>query len=112
MWQKAHHITLEIYRLSKPFPKEELFGLTSQLRRAALSIENNIAEGFGRRTKKDFASFLHNSLGSLYETHSMLHVAYDLGLMPESEYHTMCNQSFELRKILKTFISKLRTPHY
>lgn len=78
VWKTSHQLTLEIYRLSKTFPKEEVFGITSQIRRSCVSIENNIAEGYGRRTKKDFSSFLYNALGSLYETQSLLMLCKDL----------------------------------
>jgi four helix bundle protein len=72
VWEKAHHFTLAIYRLSKTFPKEELFGLTSQIRRAAASIPTNIAEGCGRSTDPDFARFLQIAFGSACEVESDL----------------------------------------
>jgi four helix bundle protein len=68
LWKEAHQLTIKVYEVSKKFPKEELFGVTSQLRRAATSISCNIAEGCGRYTAKDFANFLQISLGSTNET--------------------------------------------
>lgn len=67
VWEKAHQFTLGVYRVSRLFPKEEIYALTSQLRRAASSIAANIAEGCGKNTKKDFANFLNISLGSSNE---------------------------------------------
>jgi four helix bundle protein len=68
VWEKAHGLTLEIYRYTKDFPKEELYSLTNQLRRAASSVPANIAEGCGKQTKADFANFLNIALGSANET--------------------------------------------
>lgn len=67
VWEEAHKLTLEIYKLTKNFPKEELFGLTSQMRRATVSISSNIAEGCGRGSNKEYANFIQIALGSAYE---------------------------------------------
>lgn len=81
VWQEAHTLVLEIYTASKVFPKEELFGLTSQMRRAAVSITSNIAEGFVRQTKNDKVNFYTTALASLSELRSQLLVARDLEYM-------------------------------
>lgn len=75
VWQRAIEYTELIYKISENFPKAEIFGLQSQLRRSAVSIALNIAEGSGRTTKKDFRKFLHDSLGSLRESVTALHIA-------------------------------------
>lgn len=79
VWQKAHQLVLDIYRLTKIFPKEELFGLTSQLRRSAVSVPANVAEGYRKRTIPDKSKFLNIAQGSLDETHYYLILAQDLG---------------------------------
>jgi four helix bundle protein len=78
VWQKAHQLVLDIYQLTKEFPKEELFGLTSQLRRSAVSVPANITEGYRKRTKPDKAKFMNIAQGSLDETHYYLILAQDL----------------------------------
>ena len=79
VWQKAHQLVLTVYNLTKNFPKEELFGLTSQLRRSAVSVPANIAEGYRKRTIPDKSKFLNIAQGSLDETHYYLILAQDLG---------------------------------
>jgi len=78
IWQKGLDITKEIYALTNKFPKEEIFGLVSQMRRAAVSIPSNIAEGRGGGSRKDFAQFLHIAVGSMSELETQLLIAYDL----------------------------------
>ncbi len=75
VWQKAMELTTEIYRLTEKFPKSETYGLTSQIRRATISIASNIAEGCGRSTKRDFRSFVDIARGSSYEVHTQLLIA-------------------------------------
>jgi four helix bundle protein len=79
VWQKAHELALAIYKLTEAFPKQEMFGLTSQLRRAALSIPTNIVEGYNRRGPKDFSRFIHIARGSLAETQYLLQFAKEIG---------------------------------
>jgi four helix bundle protein len=86
VWSKAHLLTLEVYSATREFPKEELYGLTSHLRRAASSIPANIAEGCGRSGSRDFARFLHVASGSASELEYHLLLAHDLGLMDKSAY--------------------------
>jgi len=78
VWQKAHELTLQVYKATKTFPKEEIYGLTSQMRRAALSIPCNIAEGCARSTDADFARFLDIAIGSASEVECQLLLARDL----------------------------------
>src|SRR5947209_5999745 len=79
VWQKSKALARRIYSLTKNFPKEEVFGLTSQIRRAAVSIPANIAEGKGRGTQKDFCHFLVQARGSLFEVEALAELASDLG---------------------------------
>lgn len=85
-WQESHKLVLFVYRLTKKFPEDEKFGLTSQVRRAVISITSNIAEGFGRNTKKDKVQFYAVAKGSLYETDNQLRTALDLGYIYENDY--------------------------
>jgi four helix bundle protein len=85
VWQKAHEFVLEVYSQTEDFPKSELYGLTSQFRRAAVSIAANIAEGFKKRGKKDKARFLNISQGSLEECRYYITLSKDLGYLEESE---------------------------
>ncbi len=78
-WQKAIRLALEVYRLTRAFPRDELYGLTSQMRRAAVSIASNVAEGKGRFSCKEFAQFLYRARGSLLELETQLFIASELG---------------------------------
>ena len=108
VWQKSHEQTLRIYSLTKEFPKEELFCVTNQIRRSAISIENNIAEGFGRRTKKDFSNFIHISLGSLYETQCLLRICKDLNYISLKIYDQVNEEYKTISYMLKKLITKLK----
>jgi four helix bundle protein len=89
LWQEAHQLTLNVYKATKDFPKEELFGVTSQIRRASVSIACNVAEGCGRYTSKDFANFLQIALGSTNETDYLTLLAKDLDYMKKQEFDTL-----------------------
>jgi len=86
VWKEAHNLTLQIYKITKNFPKEEQYGLTSQIRRAAISVESCIAEGFSRFHYKDRAKFYYNSRGSLSEVETQLRIAKDLSFIKEKEF--------------------------
>lgn len=88
VWQKAHSFTLNLYAVTKQFPREETFGLTSQLRRAAISIPSNIAEGAGRQSSADFARFLDMAGASCNEVEYQLFLATELGYIDEATYVT------------------------
>ena len=108
LWQEAHQAVLKIYKLSEDFPKTEMFGITSQLRRAAVSMPCNIAEGCGRYTSKDFANFLQIALGSTNETDYLTLLAKDLNYLSESEYLTIQEQLNKVRAMNINLLDKVR----
>jgi len=85
-WQKAMDLAVEIYEITKEFPREETYGLTGQLRRAAVSVPSNIAEGAADRTTQQFSNFLSNSIGSLNEIDTQLELGLRLGYLPKNDY--------------------------
>ena len=109
VWQKAHQFALAVYKATKTFPREELYGLTSQIRRSSMSIPTNIAEGAGRFTDKDFARFLQISMGSASEAEYQLLLARDLGFMNDEQYNTLQSQIVEVKKMLASFLRTLRS---
>lgn len=104
VWQISHEMTLKIYSLTNSFPKDELFGLISQLRRAASSIPTNIAEGCGRSSDKEFNQFLNIALGSALETEYLLILSKDLKYLEIEDFETFNNQI----NIIKSKIYKLK----
>ena len=103
-WQKGIELVAGIYRITQFFPKEELYGLTSQLRRAAVSIPSNIAEGQGRKSKAEFRHFLHNAAGSLMEVETQLTISAVLGFFSREEEAALLNQTNELGRIINGLI--------
>ena len=96
VWRLARKLVSEIYKITKLFPKEEQFSLSSQLRRAAISIPLNIAEGSARRTKKDFASFIRIAIGSLLEVYTCIEIANDEKYINISDYNKIKSQIQEI----------------
>jgi four helix bundle protein len=107
VWVKAHGLTLRLYKLTRSFPKDERYGLTAQIRRAAVSIGANIAEGCGRRTHGDFATFLQVAVGSGSELQYHLLLASDLEYVPRQEYEQLDQSTAEVKRMLTSFIRKL-----
>jgi four helix bundle protein len=107
VWQKAHRCTLEIYRHTQGFPAEERFGLTAQLRKAAVSVPSNIAEGCGRDSERDFARFLSIAAGSASEAEHQLLLAQDLVYLPDEIHHQLDAQINEVKRMLNAFIRTL-----
>lgn len=105
-WQESHKLVLFIYRVTKEFPKDELFGLVSQMRRAAVSITSNIAEGFSRNTYKDKVQFYAIALGSLSEIENQLIIARDVEYLNCDVYQQGAVQAFMAGKIIKGLIRK------
>ncbi len=103
IWQKSRQIVKDIYVLTRQFPKDELFVLTSQMRRAAISIPSNIAEGSGRGTDKDFSRFLDIATGSSYELESQIYIGYDLDYYSKKELDVNLEKIQELQKMIFHF---------
>src|SRR5258708_29111896 len=100
VWIKSRILVKEIYATTMSFPKEELYGLTSQIRRSAVSVPSNIAEGYGRQYKKETIHFLHIARGSIYELETQLYVAFDLKFIPEQRFNELIVLIEECRKLL------------
>ena len=107
VWAKAHALTLDLYRISRGFPKEEIYGVTSQLRRAALSIGSNLAEGCGRRTSSELARFIRIAMGSASELDYQLIVCRDLGYLKHEDFQRIAKNLVEVRKMLTSFLTKV-----
>ncbi len=107
-WQKAKSLALSVYRCTRLFPKDEIYGLTSQMRRAAVSVPSNIAEGKGRRSQKELLQFLYQARGSLLELETQLSIAYDLEYMDLQVFKTQQSQTEELGRILNGLINRFQ----
>jgi four helix bundle protein len=108
-WKEGHILVLMIYEITKKFPKEELFGLVSQIRRAVVSITSNIAEGFSRQTYKDKLHFYCMALGSLTEVQNQLMISRDLKYLATDEFIKVFDQAIKVSKILNGLIKSTRT---
>jgi len=104
VWQKARELVKNIYQLCKEIPKEEMFGLTQQLKRAAVSIPANISEGMGRHTIKDSLRFFYISKGSIYEIETLIIISFDLQFLTKEKANELTSQSFEISKMLSGLI--------
>ena len=107
VWDKAHKLTLEAYKVTQGFPREELYGLTSQIRRSSASIGANIAEGCGRRGNGDFHRFLQNAMGSASELEYHILLAHDLGILPPPKFKDLNTNIVEVKRMLSALIRKL-----
>jgi four helix bundle protein len=107
VWQKGHELTLSIYRATKSFPRDEMYGITSQLRRAAASIPANIAEGCVRGSGADFRRFLQVALGSASELEYHILLSHELGYFDKSQHESLSSKATELKRMLTSFIQKL-----
>jgi four helix bundle protein len=107
VWLKAHELTLAVYKATRDFPKEELYGLTSQIRRSCESIPANIAEGCGRSGSAELARFLNIALGSASELEYHLLLSRDLGLLDARIYESLAAGAVELKRMLTGFVQKL-----
>ena len=107
-WQEGHKLVLIIYKITKEFPKEEIFALTNQMRRCAVSITSNIAEGFSRKSNKEKIQFYHTALGSLTELQNQLLIARDIKYVHEQNFKLIAEQIVTTRKLingLKKFLN-------
>jgi four helix bundle protein len=108
VWGKAHEITISVYKATKNFPKEELYGLVSQIRRATSSIPTNIAEGCGKHSDKEFANFLQIAMGSASETEYLIFLCGELGYISESDTQELIKSITEIKKMLTSLIKRIR----
>ena len=108
VWQKAREFVKDVYILTKKFPKEEQFGLTSQIRRAVISIVSNIAEGSGRGSDKEFAHFLSIAQGSAYEAETQITLSFDLNFITIEELTNSSDKIQEIEKMINKLASSLR----
>jgi four helix bundle protein len=109
VWREAHKLTLVIYALTRRFPADERFALTTQIQRAVVSIESNIAEGFGRFSQSELHHFCNIARGSLAEVQCQLMVARDLGHIPAEETTAALSQAVSVRRLLHAFMKSLRS---
>lgn len=108
-WKKSHAFVLKIYTLVKTFPREEIYGLSDQMRRAAVSITSNIAEGFYRRTSEDKNHFYYNSLSSVGEIQNQLLIARDLHYIEKNSFQEIAVDSVEIHKLINSLIKSSST---
>lgn len=107
VWQKAKRLAFNVYRNTDAFPRCETYGLTAQLRRAAVSVASNIAEGQGRLTSGEFAQFLGHSRGSLLELETQLEIAFDVKLIVHRDYESLMQECYQVLGLLNRLIESL-----
>ena len=112
-WKEGHALALMIYKETEYFPKKETFGLVSQMRRSAVSVTSNVAEGFGRQSYKEKIQFYSITQGSVTELQSQLYIAKDVGFTAEKIFHNIMEQSIKVHKIINGLIKGARRfiPH-
>ncbi len=103
-WKEGHKMVLLVYSFTKSFPKEEIFGLTSQMRRCVVSITSNIAEGFSRQSFKEKVQFYYIAQGSVTELQNQLLIVRDIGLLSNENFQNVANQSVKVHKIINGLI--------
>lgn len=108
-WQEGHKLVLGIYEVTKTFPKDEQFGLTSQIRRAAVSVTSNIAEGFARTSAKEKCHFYSFAMGSITEVLNQLIISKDVGYIPLQAYSSLYDQSIIVSKLTKALLKKTQS---
>jgi len=108
VWEKSHQLALAVYQATREFPREELYGLTSQIRRASMSVPTNIAEGCGRNTDAEFARFLQIAMGSASETEYQLILARDLEFLSKESYEKLHKDVEEIKRMLASLLKTIR----
>ncbi len=108
VWRKSVELAKKIYFITKDFPQSEIYGLTSQMRRASVSIASNIAEGRGRSTAKDFVHFLHLAQGSLYELSTEVLIAHEVGLLCSEHYEDVSEHIKSIESMIRGLIFRIR----
>ena len=108
VWQRAKQLAVEVYRATESFPRSETYGITSQIRRAAVSVPSNIAEGQGRLSRGEFAQFLGNARGSLLELETQLEIAGDLSYLSQATQMQLQQHAYEVLGLLNRLLASLR----
>ena len=106
-WQKSMTLVTEIYKILKSFPKDEIYGLTSQMKRCAISIPSNMAEGYGRNSTNEYIHFLRIATGSLYELQTQLEISTNLNYLDKDSFAKLYESSREIERMLSSLIRKL-----
>jgi four helix bundle protein len=112
VWEKSHQVTLDVYKVTADFPKDERFGLVSQLRRCAISVPSNIAEGCGRRGNGEFHKFLQIATGSANELEYQILLAKDLAYLPTGTFNDLNAKVIEVQKMLAGLIAKVDSERF
>ena len=107
VWQKSMRMVTEVYTMTRKLPVEELYGLTSQIRRSAISIPSNIAEGYGRRSTQDYIRFLRMANGSLFEMQTQIEISLNLQYINQKTFEDVYDSSREIERMLSSLISKV-----
>jgi four helix bundle protein len=107
-WQKAMALVTDIYKATEAFPRHEMYGLTNQVRRAAVSVPSNVAEGKGRLSKKEFVQFLSRARGSLLEAQTQLEIGCNLGFLPADQFTELDLKAQEVGRVINGLITKVR----
>ncbi len=107
IWQKSMALVTEIYGVTKTFPKDEIYGLIAQMRRCAVSIPSNIAEGYGRNSTSDYIRFLHITTGSLFELQTQMEIAFKLDYLKKADFDEIYESSREIERMLSSLSRKL-----
>ena len=108
VWQKSIYLVRNVYILTQKLPKEELYRLTNQMRRCAVSIPSNIAEGYGRNSTGDYKRFLQIAVGSLYELQTQIEISFQLKYLDENNLNSIISLCTEIDKILYSLIQKIK----
>lgn len=108
IWQKSMILVTEVYQLTNSFPKEEIYGLSSQIRRSSISIPSNIAEGYGRDGNKDYLKFLNIAIASLFEMQTQLEISFNLKYITEIQFNKIHEESREIERMLSSFTRKIK----
>ncbi len=108
IWQKAMNLVTNTYQITEKFPKEELFGLTSQIRRSAISLPSNIAEGYGSDSNKELLRFINIAIGSLFEFQTQIEIAKNINYLNENEFKNLYEETRELEAMIISFSKRLK----